>query len=120
MKIAFDVVHMRDLLLEQKSFLKELFSLNNYQNKKLISNADSKSLNTLIKVLHLILNNEIPILVDDVQALKKSKKFGLLLRSVKAKDKFVELLEGERKKKVDFLLAFTGVYRFLLRSLFEE
>lgn len=120
MKIAFDVVHIRDLLLNQKSFLNNLYSFNSYQNKKLLSGADNQSLNTLIKVLHLILNNEIPILVEDVQVLKKSKKCGLLKKSIKSTEKFVELLEGDRKSKLDFLLLLTSVYRPLLRSLFEE
>ncbi len=118
MKTAFDVVHMRDLLLNEKSFLKQLYTLNTYQNKKLINGADNQSLNTLIKILHLILNNEIPILVEDVTILKKSKKFGLLQKKIKGSDKFIELLEGERKPKLDFLLSLANVYHFLLRSLF--
>ena len=120
MKTAFDVVHMRDLLLNEKSFLKQLYTLNTYQNKTLINGADNQSLNTIIKILHLILNNEIPILVEDVTILKKSKKFGLLQKKIKGSDKFIELLEGERKPKLDFLLSLANVYHFLLRSLFEE
>ena len=120
MRPAFDVVHMRDLLLKEKSFLKELFSLNSYQNRKRIIGADNQSLNTLIKVIHLILNNEIPILIEDVHFLKKYKKFGFLQKNIKTKDKFIQLLEGERKAKVDFLVFLSNVYHPLLRSLFEE
>ena len=120
MRVPFDSVHMRELLLNQKEFLKDLYSFNSYQNKKLIISADNQSLNTLLKILHLILNNEIPILVEDVQVLKKSKKCGLLKKSIKSTEKFVELLEGDRKSKLDFLLLLTSVYRPLLRSLFEE
>lgn len=120
MPIAFDVVHMRDLLLNEKSFLVDLYSFNSYQNKKIISGADTKSLNVLIKILHLILNNEIPILVEDVEILKKAKRFGTLNRSIKSNEKFVTLLEGDRKSKLEFLLSLASVYKPLLRSLFEE
>lgn len=120
MPIAFDVVHMRDLLLNEKSFLVDLYSFNSYQNKKIISGADTKSLNVLIKILHLILNNEIPILVEDVEILKKAKRFGTLNRSIKSNEKFVTLLEGDRKSKLEFLLSMASVYKPLLRSLFEE
>ena len=120
MRVPFDSVHMRELLLNQKEFLKDLYSFNSYQNRKLIISADNQSLNTLLKILHLILNNEIPILEEDVNVIKKAKKLGLLKNTIKSNEKFIELLEGERKNKVDFLVLFSNVYTPLLRSIFEE
>ena len=120
MKVAFDVVHMRDLLMRDKGFLKELYSMNSYQNKKIISGADDQHLNTLLKILHLILNNEIPILIEDVIIIKKYKKFSLLKKTIKNTNDYISILEGVRKPKVDFLGSLSNVYRFLLRSLFEE
>jgi hypothetical protein len=111
---------MRDVILRDKSFLLSLFKNNIYQNKKQISGGANIHLNTLLKILHLIVNNEIPIEVSDANAIKKAKKLGLLKKKIKSQNDFTNLLESPAPTKVEFLLRFAGVYRHLLRSLFED
>jgi len=120
MSLPYDQVHVRELLLRDKGFLLQLYKNNTYQNKKLISGADEYHLDTLIKVCHLILNNEIPVFEDDIAKIKKAKRIKLLTKYFKSNKDFLEVLEGQRQNKVQILLRFSSIFGFLLTSLFEE
>lgn len=115
----YDVVHLRDILLRDKRFLLELYVNSNYQNRRLISGATELHLNTVLKVLHLIVNNEIKIDEDDYKGLKRAKKANLLKNKIKTKSDFLVLLNSEVLKR-QFLLQFAAVYKYLLGPLFEE
>jgi len=76
MSLIFDKVYFRDILLRDKGFLYALYKNDTLQNRQLILGAELLHLNTLIKLCHLILNNEIPIYAEDITKIKAAKKFG--------------------------------------------
>ena len=119
MSILYDVVHLRDILLRDKRFLIDLYSNNLYQNKKRVASATQEHLNTLLKILHLVANNEIPIEKSEFDVLKKAKKVGLLRKKIKTNNDFLALLDEPEEKRI-FLRRFAGVYGSLLKPLFEE
>ena len=119
MSIVYDKVHLRDIFLRDKRFLLDLYSNNIYQNKKLIASATQEHLNTLLKILHLIANNEIPIEKDDFDLIKKAKKVGLLRKKIKTNSDFLALLSSAEEKRI-YLRRFAGVFRSLLKPFFEE
>jgi hypothetical protein len=117
--LLYDVVHLRDIFLRDKRFLIDLYTNNLYQNKKLISSATQQHLNTLLKILHLVANNEIPIQKPEFDVIKKAKKVGLLKKRIKNNKDFLALLEEAEEKRI-FVQRFAGVFKALLKPFFEE
>ena len=76
-QLPIDKVYFREVLVRDKRFLTDLYQNNKLQNEKQILGADEFYLNTLIKIFHLILNNTIPILEENVERIKKAKKLPL-------------------------------------------
>jgi hypothetical protein len=120
MGIAIDKVYFREILLRDKGFLYELYKNNKLQNRKKISGADEFHLNTVIKILHLILNNEIPLLEDNYEKVKKARKVPLLKKNFKTHKDFLSIVEGPRERKVSVLQQLSPIFCFLLSALFEE
>lgn len=116
---VYDAVHIRSLLLRDKRFLLDLFVNNIYQNRKLILGASQSHLNTVLKILHLIANNQIRIDEEDFEALKKSKKANVLKTKIKSKEDFLYFLTSAEPKR-RFLLQFIAVFKILLKPIFEE
>lgn len=120
MQIAFDEVYLRDTLLRDKGFLKQLYTNSTYLNKKLIIGADEHHLDTVIRICHLICNNEIPIFEHEHVILQQKRKLNFLKKKFKHNQDFINILEGTRENKVEVLLNLCNVFSCLFVALFEE
>ena len=120
MQVAIDKVYFREILVRDKRFLNDLYQNNRLQNEKQIVAADEFHLNTLIKNFHLILNNSIPILEENVERIKTAKKLPLFKKHFKSNKDFLEILEGPREAKVLILKKFSALFGVILASLFEK
>jgi len=120
MSIFFDKVYFRDILMRDKEFLQELYKNESLPNKELIKGADEIRLNTVIQLLHLITNNEIPVFQDDIQKIKQQHLFSYLITNFKSQKSLINILNGSRQSKVNILTKFSNVYCNLLVNLFEE
>jgi hypothetical protein len=112
-----DKVYLRSLFLREKGFLKNLYR--SEDTAKYINNANDKSLDVLIRILHLIADGEIPIRRQDQSAIRNAKKFPQLHR-LQAKKFFLSILNGDREKKVKIVKDFIPVYPHLLYTFFNE
>lgn len=119
-QLPIDKVYFREVLVRDKRFLKDLYHNNKLQNEKQILGADEFHLNTLIKKFHLILNNTIPILEENVEKIKKAKKLPLFKQHFRSSKDFLATLEAPREQKVLILKRFSALFSFILASLFEE
>jgi hypothetical protein len=120
MPVIFDQVFARDLLLRDKGFLYELYRNSSIENRNQITGAEDRHLDTLILILYLIVNNEIPTFEEQLQQIKKAKKKNFLKKHFEHHKDFTDLLEGPRNKKVNILRQLSLVFPFLLAALFEE
>jgi len=120
MSILFDKVYFRDLLLRDKGFLNSLYKNESLSNREQIKGADDIHLNTVIQILYLIANNEIPVYEDDILQIKNARQFKLILKHFKSHKEFFKLLIGPRESKVKILSSLGGVYCHLFVSIFEE
>jgi hypothetical protein len=69
-----DKVYLRSLFVQEKDFLKKLYD----GQGNALTFASDKSLNTLIKILHLIAEGHIPMRKQDEAEIKTAKKFNSL------------------------------------------
>jgi len=120
MNIFFDKVYFRDILMRDKDFLQQLYKGESLQNKGLIKGAKEIHLNTVIQLLHLITNNEIPIFEDDINVIKKQHLFSFLIKHFKNQTSLIKVLNGNRQSKVSILNKFSNVFGNLFVNLFEE
>jgi hypothetical protein len=119
MKVLYDVVYLRSIFLRDKRFLLSLYTNNVAQNKKLISSATQEQLNTVLRILHLIVNNVIKIRLADFDVLRDMKKIKLLQKKIKTKDELIFLLSASETKR-KFIFALAATFSILLKPLFEE
>ena len=119
-QLPIDKVYFREVLVRDKRFLNDLYQNNKLQNEKQILGADEFHLNTLIKIFHLILNNTIPILEENVEKIKKARKLPLFKKGFKSSKDFLAMLEAPREEKFLVLKRFSALFSFILASLFEE
>ena len=85
-----DIPYLRGEFLQVKGFLNDLYSNNPKANSTRISFANVKSLNTLIKILHLICNGNITIRKADHSALVKSRRLKTLRSYFETKNNFLK------------------------------
>ncbi|SRR6266404_5262379 len=120
MTVLYDRPYMKSLLLRDKGFLLELYKNNSLQNKSQLEGADDARLDTIIRILFLVVNNEIPMFGDHYPLFKRARKEGFLRRHFQQRRTFLKVLEGTRQNKVSILQNFAPVYKFLFAPLFEE
>ncbi len=83
---------MKNYLVRDKGFLKELYSGKDLsRSKRILFTADDGQLNTLIKYLHFLANGEIEMKKQIFQIIEESKKLKLITAKVE-KIKLVQQL----------------------------
>jgi hypothetical protein len=71
--------NVKQCLVRDKAFLRELYESNNSQQTKRILNfASDLKLNTVVKFLHFLANGEIKIKKENFEALVSFKRLGFL------------------------------------------
>jgi glutathionylspermidine synthase len=113
--VALDKVYMRDILIKEKLFLLKLFQ--NQQPNVLIS-ASIFQMNIVIRIIHLLLNNEIELLEENYKALKQSKRLKMLLQNFDSEKNFLRSLYLQPEAKQALLKKFTACYPYLFYSIF--
>lgn len=109
-----DRVFMRSILVRDKQFLFSLF-----QNKgNVLQTARSYQMNTVIRVLHLILNDEIELYEEQFKLLKASKRYKMLKTHFERKPNFLNSLRQTDEEKRKLLKQFTACYPYLFNSIF--
>ena len=111
-----DKVYLRSLFLSKKEFLKKLYN----GDKSVLNYGSDKALDTVIRILHLLSNGDIPMRKEDETIIKTSKKFNAL-NKFGSKIYFRELLnKSTRESKLKSLKQFLKLYPILLYSFFNE
>jgi len=110
-----DKVYLRNIMIRDKLFLLSLF-----QNKQpsVLINASDLEMNTVIRVIHLIFNNEIELLEENYEALKKSKRLKILMQNFDLEKNFLQTLYLETESKRKLLKKFNSCYPYLFHSIF--
>lgn len=119
MQVAIDKVYFRETLLRDKRFLIDLYHNNKLQNQSQITGAEEFHLNTLIRLIHLILNNTIPILEENFEKLKRARKISFLKKHFKSNKDFLQILQGPREQKVAILKKLSALFCNILAALFD-
>jgi hypothetical protein len=111
-----DKVYLRSLFVQEKDFLKKLYD----GQGNALTFASDKSLNTLIKILHLIAEGHIPMRKQDKAEIKTAKKFNSLNKFA-SKTFFAQITKtGTRETKLKELKQFLKLYPLLLHTFFNE
>lgn len=113
--VSVDFIYMRDLMITNKSFLLALFQ---QSVPNVLNNANLFQMNTVIRVLYLIFNNDIPLYEENYQALKRSKRLKKLLQLFKKEKDFLKTLHIETETKRKLLKQFSACYPYLFHSIF--
>ena len=113
--VAIDRIYMRDILIRNKKFLLSLFQ---NEQPNVLTNANDFQMNTVIRIVHLILNNEIELLEKNFKALKNSKRLKSLLQHFDSEKNFLKTLKLETETKRQLLKKFTACYPYLFFSIF--
>ncbi len=100
---------MRDILIRNKKFLLSLFQ---NEQPNVLTNANDFQMNTVIRIVHLIFNNEIELLEKNFKALKNSKRLKSLLQHFDSEKNFLKTLKLETETKRQLLKKFTACYPY--------
>ena len=112
---------MKNYLVRDKGFLKELYSAQDIsRNKRILFTADDGQLNTLLKYLHFLANGEIAVKKHIFEIIEKSKKLKLITAKVEKLARVQQLVNGSRSSKITFLTHLCPIYFALLYPLFNE
>ena len=75
---------VKQCLIRDKGFLRELYESNNSnKTKSLLNSASDIKLTTLIKFLHFLANGEIPIKKENFEAIQSHKRLHFLKKVLK-------------------------------------
>jgi hypothetical protein len=119
--MAFNRENMKNLLIRDKGFLRELFEgPNPLKNNRVLQGASDSQLNTLIKFLHFLSNGEITMKKENFEAIEKARKIKMIKANVEKKKNMNALIKSERKDKLKFLNKLCNIYDALLSTLFNE
>jgi hypothetical protein len=119
--MAFNREMMKNLLIRDKGFLRELYEgPNPLKNIRVLKGANDSQLNTLIKFLHFLSNGEITMKKENFDAIERANKLRLIKSKVERKRNMNILLKSERKDKLKFLNKLSNVFSALLFTLFNE
>ena len=70
---------VKQCLIRDKEFLRELYqSKSTYKTKTILNSSSDLKLETLIKFLHFLANGEIPIKKENFDALKSNKRLNFI------------------------------------------
>ncbi len=122
-ELRLDIPYLRSLMINHKSFLKNLYTGNNLLNFKTIENANDRQLNIVIRILHLIANGVIPMKAAQFKIVKSSKRFKLLRAKFESSRAFNEILNTnvtDKVTRVKMLKQFASLYPHLFYTLFNE
>ena len=112
---------LKNQLVRDKEFLRQLYETTEEQKpKQILTFASDQQLNTLIKFLHFLSNGEITMKKENFEQISKARKIHVLKKFVEKKSAVNEMLKAERRTKINFLKKLSGIYPFLLHSLFVE
>jgi hypothetical protein len=115
MDIFVDKIHLRQLILRDKIFLYNLYQ---GQGSRL-NNASETQMNTLIKILHLILNDHIELREQHYKNLVRAKRLKILKNNFEKNSDFVKVLRLDIEDKRKLLKQMQTCYPWLLHSLFN-
>jgi hypothetical protein len=116
-----DKTMMKNYLLRDKGFLKELYSAQDVsRQKRILYTADDGQLNTLLKYLHFLANGEIEIKKSVFEIIDKSKKLKLITAKVEKIRLVQQMVNGPRTSKIKFLTQLCTIFSALLYPLFNE
>jgi hypothetical protein len=115
-KSFHDKVLIRSQLIRDKQFLLKLFQ----KDVTAFASAKDFQMNTVIRIIHLIFTNVIPLKERNFTAVKNSKKFKLLETNFKSTNNFLKTLQLASEEKRNLLKQFTGCYPYLFHSIFVE
>jgi hypothetical protein len=110
--LALDKVFMRNVLIRDKKFLLNLFK----NEGNVLGNANNFQMNTVIRVVHLIMNNEIELLEKNYKALKNSKRLKSLVQHFDSEKNFLKTLKLTSESKRQLLKKFSACYPYLLHG----
>lgn len=113
-------LRLREFMIKEKSFLKNLYSGNPLYNRNILAFATQFQLNVLIRVLYNIVTAQIPLKKVHYQNLIKSKKRRVLENRLCNLKKLKEVISSERQEKIKFLNNFLSIYPSLLYLIFNE
>jgi hypothetical protein len=108
---------MRNVMIRDKLFLLSLFQ---NQQPNVLGNASNTKMDTVIRVLHLIFNNEIELSEENFKALKNTKRLKSLLQNFDSEKNFLKALKLETETKRQLLKKFNSCYPYLLHSIFVK
>jgi len=114
-------LELRQLLIDNKPFLKNLYELSSMQQKKhFLLSSSEKECDVLLQILYAITQGEIPITKSKFEILKSSKKLHLLNNKFESEVKLAKLLASALKQKTFLLLKFLPIFSVLLFPLFNK
>lgn len=112
-----DKVYLRSLFLSEKDFLSKLHKA---EGGNTLTFASDKSLDTVIRILHLIANGHISLRKEDETVLRNAKKLNALNKFASKSFFHAILRKGTREEKLKDLKQFNKLYPILLHSFFKE
>lgn len=113
-------LELRQLLIQNKSFLKAIYEAESIKQKKsLLLNSSIDEVNILLHILFSITQGNIPIKRENFELLKKSKKLIFLHKQFENNAKFNKIMSATLKEKISLLMKFISVYSTLLFPLFH-
>jgi hypothetical protein len=119
--MAFNRENMKNLLIRDKGFLRELYEgPNPLKNNRILNGANDSQLNTLIKFLYFLSNGQITMKKENFEVIENANKLKLIKSKVEKKKHVNILLKSERNTKLKFLKKLCNVYSALLSTLFNE
>ena len=81
---------VKQCLIRDKEFLRELYqSQSVYKTKTILNSASDVKLETVIKFLHFLANGEIPIKKENFDALKSNKRLNFIKKVYNFRDNYV-------------------------------
>lgn len=111
---------LKELLVRDKAFLKALANGPNVEkNNDVLENATDYELDTILKYLHYVANGKISISKANFALILKSKKLGLIRKTIEKNGSLKKMLQNNRKLKIGFLLKLSSIMPFLLYGLFN-
>ena len=115
MDIFVDKIHLRHLMLRDKIFLYNL-----YEGKgSRLNNASESQMNTLIRILHLILNDYIELREQHYKNVVRAKRLPVLKSNFEKNSDFCKVLRLDVEEKRKLLKQMQNCYPWLLHSLFN-
>ena len=118
-----DIPYLRSIMIHHKDFLKKLYTGNSLMNLELLSGANDRQLNVVIRILHLIANGAIAMKSAQFKIVKTSKRFKLLRNQFESSQAFNKILNTDKTDKatrLKVLNQFATLYPHLFYTLFNE